>query len=430
MNGRWVVVGVAVSLTACASAPVWRAVSPDRAVHVAVQKQRSRSCVQIGSAAPRCHDAVSLPGVTLSSRGGSVAYPARMGDRWVVIHDGRAGPEWDGVGTPVLTSDGARVAYPAVGASGWTVVVDDKPGATFDAIIASTLGFDASGAHVGYVARRGDSSFVVIDRAESRAWSVASRPAFFADGAHSAYVGWLDGRAHAVLDGVSASGHDSIVGPVYSRAQSVWAYAARDSGVWNVITGASREGPFNDVRDLGWPPGRNDTLPAYIARRGAAEAVVLDGVIQRWHTHVSSLAFAFDGAGSAWGYVADTGDVYIDGTVVANERAAADLTFSEDGSSFAYVASGDGSMAIVSDGKRSSFDLIVPGTLVFLPGGRAWACLAGDQRHREVFVVVDGRRTTHRIEWAELVRIAARPEPLAALRSIVAAEARLALAGR
>jgi hypothetical protein len=269
---------------------------------------------------------------------------------------------------------------------------------------------------------------VVIDSAESRAWSVASRPLFFADGAHSAYVGWLHGRAHAVLDGVPEAAHDSIAGLAYSVPHAAWAYAARDSGAWTVVAGASHDGPFDGVRDLRWPLGRNDTLPAYIARRGSAEAVVLAGVPQRWHSRVSSLAF--DGVGRRWGYIADTGDVYVDGALVAKEKAAADLAFSEDGSAFAYVAAQDGSTAIVAEGTRSSYDLVVPGTLQFLSGSQSWTCLAGDQRRREVFVVIDGWRTTHRIEWVELVRVAGRAEPLAALRSMIAAEARLALAGR
>src|SRR3954465_6871064 len=163
MNSRRGFVGGILALAACAPPPAWHAVSLDRAIHVTVQEQKSQSCVTVGSAAPRCHEAVSLPGMTLSSRGGSVAYPARSGDRWVVIHDGRAGPEWDAVGTPVLNADGARIAYPAMGRTGWSVVVDGDAGVAFDAIIAGTLCFDSTGAHVGYVARRADSSVVVID---------------------------------------------------------------------------------------------------------------------------------------------------------------------------------------------------------------------------------------------------------------------------
>src|ERR1041385_9211416 len=106
-------------LSACAPPAVWRATSPDLAVHVTVQKQKSLACVRVGAAEPNCHEAVSLEGMSLSDRGGSVAYPARVGQRWVVIHDGRAGAEWDGVGTPVLSPTGARVAYPAEGKQGW-----------------------------------------------------------------------------------------------------------------------------------------------------------------------------------------------------------------------------------------------------------------------------------------------------------------------
>ena len=412
-------------LVGCAP-PVWRAVSVDRAIQVTVQERQSRSCVRVGDTDPRCHDAVSLRGMTLSSRGGSVAYPARVGARWVVIHNGRAGPEWDGVGTPALSADGSRVAYPAVSGSAWSVVVDGKPGAAFDAIIFGTLGFDSTGTHIGYVGRRGDSSFVVIDGRESRGWSAASRPQFFADGSHSAYVGWLGGRAHAVLDGVPQAAHDSIGGFAYADTRAVWAYTARDSSAWNVIAGSSRVGTYEQLRELSWPRAGKRAWPVYIAGQHGVEAVFGAGVAPRWHKRVSSLAF--DADDRMWGYVADTGDVYINGERFAREIAAADLTFSEDGSAFAYVAAREKNVEIVTGLGRTSFDLVVPGTLQFLSGSSSWTCLAGDQQRRDVFVVIDGKRTSHRIAWHELVRTSALADPVGTLRAMVAAEARLALA--
>jgi hypothetical protein len=413
-----------VMLAGC-TPPVWHAVSVDRAIHVTVQEQQSRSCVRVGSTDPRCHDAVSLPGMTLSSRGGSVAYPARVGAQWVVVHNGRPGPEWDGVGTPALNVDGSRVAYPAVAGSTWSVIVDGKPGAAFDAIVIGTLGFDSTGRHLGYVGRRGDSSFVVIDGRESRGWSAASRPLFFADGTHSAYVGWLNGRAHAVLDGVPQAPRDSIGGFAYAVARSVWAYTARDSNAWNVIAGSSLIGTYEQVRELSWPRAGKKALPVYIAKQDGVEAVFGAGVAPRWHKRVSSLAF--DAEDRMWGYVADTGDVYINGERFAKEIAAADLTFSDDGSAFAYVAAREKSVEIVTGLGRTSFDLVVPGTLQFLSGTSTWTCLAGDQQRRDVFVVIDGKRTSHRIPWHELVRTSSLPDPVGTLRAMVAAEARLAL---
>lgn len=363
--------------------------------------------------------------MTFAESGGSIAYPAKVDGRWVVIHGGRAGPPWDGVGSPVLSRDGTRVAYPANGETGWTVMIDDKPGPTFEAIVSGSLGFDSSGGHVGYVGRRGDSSFAVIDGVSSRGWSLASRPIFFDDGSRSAYIGWLGKAAIPVFDGVPSSAHDSIGGVAYSAAQSAWAYATRDSGVWQVVAGAARLGPFDQVRDLIWPRHRIDPRPTFVARAGGAEAVVLDGVAQRWHRRISSLVF--QSSGRRWGYIADSGAVYVDGNLAASEMAAADLAISDDGMRFAYVAARGTALEVVEGGARYGFDVIVPATLAFLPGG-SWAVLAGDRARRELFVVVDGRRTSRRVDWQELVQMTQLPDPPGALRAMIAAEARLALA--
>jgi hypothetical protein len=399
-------------------------VSPDRGTQVVVQEQSGRSCVAIDGKAQRCHDAVSLAGVTFAVRGGSVAYPARVDGRWVVVHDGRAGPSWDGVGVPVLSVDGGHVAYPVLDRTGWRVVVDDRPGPEFGAIIANTIVLDSTGSHHAYVGQRGDSSYVVIDGVASRGWSLASRPILA--GNATAYVARLGAAAMLVTDGRAGPPHDSIGDVAYSPRASTWAYAARDAGAWSVVGGEPGLAPFAEVRELSWPPGRNTSHPAFIGRTAEGEAVIMDGVAPLWHARVSSLAFAR--VGPRWGYVANDDAVYVDGALRATEPAAADLVISDDGSRVAWVAERGDSTDVVAGDKRHTFDLVIPATLQFLPGRPTWVCLAGDRKRRALFVVVDGRRTDRAFDWEEIVRMSQRADAVGTLRAWVAAEAWVALA--
>ena len=410
---------------ACARAPVWLALSPDRGTRVAVHDQKGRSCVAIDEAVVRCHDAVSLTGVTFAARGGSVAYPARVSGRWVIVHNGRAGPSWDGVGMPVLSSDGAHVAYAATSESRWRVVVDERSGEAFDAIIAGTIVFDAAGAHHAYVALRGDSAHVVIDGEVSRGWTAVSRPILAEGGARSAFSAKLGDSTMLVIDGRPGPAHEAIGQVVFSIGTAEWAYAARDAGVWQVVTGPTRQGPFDEVRDLSWPENRREGGPAFIARTRDREAAVVGGAALRWHTRVSSLVFAR--SGSRWGYIADATEVYLDGELLATEGEAADLAIADDGTRIAYVAMRGASVEVVDGAGRHAFDAVVPATLQFLAGRTTWACLVSDRTRRTVFVVVDGRPTNRRLDWTEVVRIVQRPDAPEALRALVAAEAQLAL---
>ncbi|MEO7367012.1 MAG: hypothetical protein ABIZ36_03585 [Gemmatimonadaceae bacterium] len=410
----------------CASSPVWRSVSPDRGTRVAVREVRGQSCVTIGSKAPRCHDAISLAGVAFAARGGSVAYPALVDGRWVVVHDGNAGPSWDGVGVPVLSTEGNHVAYPGLDQAGWHLVIDDRSGPAFAAIIAGSIVLDSTGNHHGYVIRRGDSAYVVIDGVASRGWSRASRPILAADATHTAYVARLGTPAMLVTDGHAGPPHDSIGDVVYSPRASTWAYAARDAGIWSVGGDEARLAPFAEVRELSWPPSRTTSHPAFIGRTAEGDAVIMDGVAPLWHARVSSLAFAR--VGPRWGYVANDEAVYVDGALRATELAAADLVISDDGSRVAWAAERGDSTDVVADDKRHTFDLVIPATLQFLPGRPTWVCLAGDRKRRALFVVVDGRRTDRAFDWEEIVRISQRADAVGTLRARVAAEALVALA--
>lgn len=416
----------------CRAAPAWRAVSPDHGVQVLVREHGGRSCITIADRAPRtqCHDAVALAGIAFAERGGSVAYAARDAGRWTIVRDGRASAAWDGVGVPRLSPDGSRLAYPATDGREWRVVVDDDEvaGAPFDSIVDGSIVFDASGRRLGYVAWRRDAVHAVVDGQVSRAWSGASNLMFTRDGRHVAYVARQRGRATIVVNDEPGAEHEAIGEMTFAPAGRALAYSARDGSEWRVFGGAMPYGPYDAVRGLGMLRNGDDASPVFIASTHAGEAVVVGGVVHPVGGEVTRLVIAREGA--RWGYIADESAVYLDGRRIATGSRVTELAIADHGRRWAYLAADGDTTAVVDERGRHPFELIVEGSLQFVAAGdvAAWAALAGDRKRRELYVVVEGRRTRRRLDWSEMVRQARDASSAEfALRQWVAAAARLEL---
>ena len=85
-----------------------------------------------------------------------------------VVADGKAGPEYEGVGPPYFSVDGKRLAYGATkGPCEKLVVVDGKEGAVYFMILGGNW-FSPDGKRVAYMAFKNDfkKSVVVVDGRE------------------------------------------------------------------------------------------------------------------------------------------------------------------------------------------------------------------------------------------------------------------------
>jgi len=78
-----------------------------------------------------------------------------------MIIDGLAGPQWDGIGNgPVFSPDGKHTAYWAKKGQKWLMVLDGTAGPEFDQFIANRPVFLLDGT-LEYLAIRGSSLFRV-----------------------------------------------------------------------------------------------------------------------------------------------------------------------------------------------------------------------------------------------------------------------------
>src|SRR2546428_12250477 len=68
----------------------------------------------------------------------------------------------------VFSPDGLHLAYPVKRASGWVVVLDGKEGPEFEWVLAGTLTFSPDGRRLAYHVQKGDSFAVVVDGAQGK----------------------------------------------------------------------------------------------------------------------------------------------------------------------------------------------------------------------------------------------------------------------
>jgi hypothetical protein len=417
---------VAGALPACVSTPARVLVPGPQTAQAEVTQHRGRTCVTVGERADGCWDGVSLDGFAFSADGRFLAYPARTGNTWSMVHDGRAGAQWLGVGAPVLSADGHRLAYPAWDGRSWQVMVDGAAEPAFDAVLAGSLVFDPPGRRHAYAARRADSVHVIVDGSVGAGWDAVTRIAFSPSGEDVAWAGRRGGAAMFVINGTAGPAHNEISELVLDEGR--YAYAARDGAMWRVLHGAV--GPQENG---GGAYGPYDRV-AYLAIRGAVwfvaasgdrRAVVRDGAAHGWHEEVSAPVLGT--AGDAWAYVASDGDasaVIVAGRVVGRWPFVGDLAIAADGGRHAFVAADTaGTEYVVDDRGAYAFERVIPETLHFSACGY-WATLvlpAG--RGGDLHVVVDGVVTETRLEWAAFVRLLRRPDPARALRDWVSSAA-------
>lgn len=176
--------------------------------------------------------------LSLSADGSRFGYVVEDGRERYAVIDGRDGPRYQGVGSPVFSPDAKHVAYLATDGSKVFSVVDGKPG----------LGFDDRGA-----------------------------PVFSPDGAGAAYWAESAGKQFIVANGERQPPFDEVGSPRYSPEGKRLAYLARSGDKWRVIDQGAEWQPYDDIGGRFYfnEDGRHLAVVAY---QGDKSLVVVDGL--------------------------------------------------------------------------------------------------------------------------------------------------------
>ncbi|MBK7773198.1 MAG: hypothetical protein IPI43_03540 [Sandaracinaceae bacterium] len=196
------------ALSGCRPIVAWFGRDPGRVTLVEVLDRRGRQRVVVDGVEGPWYDAVGVASLVFTADG-HVAYPARVGSHWHMVHDGRVGPAHDGVGEAVLSPDGTHLIYAAARGERWTVVVDGHEQGEWSALQSGSLrltpGPSAGPARRAlrwsFIGYRGEDAFVVVDGNVAGPFDAAS-PALL-DPRRSAFATVRHERARVFIDGAA-----------------------------------------------------------------------------------------------------------------------------------------------------------------------------------------------------------------------------------
>lgn len=417
---------------------VWYGRSDDRRHIVSVIEQGGKQHVRLDMIDGPDFTGVGVDALVLA-QGGHLAYPAQLGDAWLVIHDGVQGPRFEAIGEVQL--QGQHLAYTAEQAGKWHVVHDGKVSEPFDMVLPRSLTLGPGG-RMAFAAQQGNRVFAIIDGQRSAPMDAVGQLRLAAG--RTGFTARRQGAHYAVIDGVERGPYENIaelqLGPpdvVIARENGGWramvdgqpgerferiagllttngppAYAGRRGKQEWIVDGARQLGPFDSIKSKLMRDASGRLI--FLAQRGEDWLVVAGDSESAWaEVEVPAVA------GAHLGFIAARGDrnvVVLDGKELATWEWAGSLVLSPDGTRYAHLARRGGQTLVVVDGQERTFDVVVAGTLAFSKDGRRFGCITGEAKTRRLFITRDdGKRSL--VDLEELVAAISRGDQDALLTS-------------
>lgn len=253
--------------------------------------------------------------IGFSDDGAHLAYVVGRDGKWLVVTDGKAGPECDEIGVPVpLFAPGASApTYSCVVGGKARMVLDGVPQPEYDEVQAvEARDGDGRARLAAYVARRG-RKYAVVAAGKAAGWydevagvvgapdrkrvafaarigerwlavvdgvewpecdGFAQGPAFAPRGPGAVALAKYGERMAVIRDGKAGALHDLVLGPYafpisegFSPDGGRFAYAARDGAGWTMVVDGVPGPAFDSIAGEGPPAFREDARLEYLAIR-------------------------------------------------------------------------------------------------------------------------------------------------------------------
>ena len=327
--------------------------------------------------------------VAMNQYGKGVAYAARVKEGVHVVHNGKSGKSYREVDEHTLTvsPDGLRVAYCAKAGDKWLVVVDGKESGPFED--KGRPVFSPDSRHVAFEAQIGTLWHVFVDNAKSDGVvSYFDTPLFSADSSRVVRrENTKEGATYRMVF-TDLSFNDPFIAVFQTLNNKVSADLSRiavidrQEGKYqvkliNIVQPEKIEAGalYDEVREIAFSSDAQQV--AYVAKRGSGFFLVFDGKEEAipegeypWPPVIRP-----DGKGAGLVIVGGKGafmhQAFFDDGIrtPARYKECADLTYSSDGKSHAYVAIRNERFLIVTNGKEGPmFDRVI--SPQFSPDGK------------------------------------------------------------
>jgi len=264
---------------------------------------------------------------TFAKNNNRMVFTASRGGKWYIVDNGQplgdSHPKFHG--PPVLSADGALLAYWAVDHQlNWRLYLEDQTDDIHKTTAPGDIAISDDGVIVAASLKRHGAWHVLVNSLPGEAYEAIGRGSLIIspDGQGVAY-GAFDGRRwFAVVDEIPGPGFEALLGGglvfsplVADGSLSRAVYAGRRDGVWWLMDGPQKIGPFNAIYPSTYRFAPNDGRLAFIAQSQSLSTVMVDG------------------------------------QPIGQHQAADWLTWSPDGSHFAYLALDHGQWRLWIDGQ-------------------------------------------------------------------------------
>jgi WD40 repeat protein len=278
--------------------------------------------------------------IFISPDGSVVAHPAFIGSKCVMVINGDARSECDGlVPIAVFSSNSKRFAYVGKSENKQFVVVDDVEGKKYDKI--GLIDFSPDSENVAYEAAKDKKAFIVINHMERGGYDWVRFSEFSPDGKSYVYTARKDKKEFVVLDDIEQKQYDVVSPAVFSPDGKSIAYSAKQGDKWLVVQNETEEKKYDAVT----PPdfSSDSKILVYGAKENGKWFMVVNGIEKRQYDFVTTPWFS--PTGQMFSYAAEQhGKTFIvlgDIEMKKHENVGYPF-FSPDGHRLAYIANNGG----------------------------------------------------------------------------------------
>ena len=324
--------------------------------------------------------------ITFARTGKGVVYIVGRDPRISVVHNGKKGSLYEGIGSVAVSPDGSRAAYSAMADGKWYMVVDGKAGEPYT-MVEGPL-FSPDGRHIAYQAMKNDLWHLVVDATVNPGTKARNRELEFSgDSQHIVYIDTDDKGTRRLVVSDIAFNKKHIIAPgvisitLNSDRTAVAAISRNSAGRERVIQfnvsnpdAVTKGAEYDKVINAEFAPTRSDLV--YFGRRQGklyvvfkdSEEILPDGVMPEnpvIHHAGTSVGVLMSANNKVYLY-----EMFRFGGRRGNEYDEAEwLVYSSDGSISAFAARKGKSWSIVVNGKEGpGFDRVV--TPKFSPDGK------------------------------------------------------------